>query len=982
MKTPSPSAFRREPARPSASRSAEPRRRPSLSRILLLFLLAPALKTGSLRAQEIPEDWNGFLPEDLQNFRVVQVNDHAYDVSFSVVKKHPYDSFSGFFAFERLAGGSYAELFLTSRIGIIQFDDCEVVRETDDRAELAFRYHLPEREPAGQFLPVLYLRIWSEEGSAAVDYRVFLKDLFDWDELPLRNPWDPGAPNTADPGDTWFNKPVGTPSEDFVFSSNPDVEAPDWGRLTTTTEPDVSKGFVPGDLHDFRVRRITNIHSSFEVSFAVTKNFPDDTFSGYFNFWRLQEDGNYVPGVGPITKRMAFDSCHLVRETNGRAEFAFRYDLPEGEQPGQFLPALQLQVSSRWGPSAADYGVYLEDLYDWEVWEDDPFIVRGDPWDFDNQNLSNPGDTWFNKPDGSPLPDADYSTDPDIGTRNDWGRLTTTRVAGPPEYPDSADLNPPVLEAIELSEDTLDVTDGPAELQITMRITDDLSGLDVARGFYVDLVDPAQEELESDDGFGLESTVERLSGDARDGMYKVALTLPRHLMVGEWKVLVILADKAENWRTYGPLESESDPVPNPASRSVTVTNSGSQDLQPPAIEEIQLSAHTFDVANSPAELRVSLQITDDVSGLDVGSEYTSISLFAPEASWSGDRVLSAPLERMSGDAQNGTYVAILSIPRGSAAGVWTLSAELSDHVGHHEYDAPLPSAANASVEVIGGTVDPLDTEAPVVEVIGLSAVTLDVENGPARLEATLRITDNISGVDTDAFSMWISIWPYGQYNELSWGPDTIVRQSGSANDGIYVATLTVPGHLIPGYAPLHMEVADRASNYREYGCGSDCAEPFPGEYKSIKVVHAGGAPASLPTGYEQFARQLGLDPSVDLPWLDRDGDGLTNIIEWVTGGSLLTPERDRSSLRLVQDPAGPAAASLRFTVAPYLTVIRDGDWLEIYSASGDTVPVRLSGQTSASLLQWQLSSPQSIGPSTFEVRTPSGQVGFARLISQ
>ena len=102
------------------------------------------------------------------------------------------------------------------------------------------------------------------------------------------------------------------------------------------------------------------------------------------------------------------------------------------------------------------------------------------------------------------------------------------------------DVTTPVITSIDISPNSVDTSSAPAEVQVTISIHDDLSGILEAYIFFYDGADGYQSDLT----FNLIDS--RIAGDELSGTYQFTRTLPQGSAAGQWRVGVFLRDKAGN----------------------------------------------------------------------------------------------------------------------------------------------------------------------------------------------------------------------------------------------------------------------------------------------------------------------------------------------------------------------------------------------------------------------------------------------------
>ena len=222
-----------------------------------------------------------------------------------------------------------------------------------------------------------------------------------------------------------------------------------------------------------------------------------------------------------------------------------------------------------------------------------------------------------------------------------------------------ADVNAPELVSWSLSPTSIDTSESAAEVIVTLRITDDSAG---AKPPF----SSARHETGQSTGF---ANVTRIEGDALDGTYKAIITVPQGSAPGTWSAsLFPLEDAVGNQSSgFGPgAEYVSE---------FTVADLSGADVNAPELVSWSLSPTSIDTSESAAEVIVTLRITDDSAGAKPP--------FSSARHETGQSTGFANVTRIEGDALDGTYKAIITVPQGSAPGTWSASLfPLEDAVGN------------------------------------------------------------------------------------------------------------------------------------------------------------------------------------------------------------------------------------------------------------------------------------------------------------
>lgn len=226
------------------------------------------------------------------------------------------------------------------------------------------------------------------------------------------------------------------------------------------------------------------------------------------------------------------------------------------------------------------------------------------------------------------------------------------------------DTTAPRLTSItSILPDPVDVTSGTQNVIATFTVTDDSSGFDSG---HVQLYNNSGNFVDSH----FFSLSEQVSGDANNGTYAVTIPIPAFAAPGTWRLQFVLTDTAGNERHY-PFDS---PFPNPGDEAFVVTNTGPADTQNPVLQSITISPNAIDTSTSMQSIDVSLEVTDDLSGL----RWIFLYVYDPT-----DTSVGSLFSAFAGaGTTNGTFMKTLDIPQGSMEGTWELGVFLRDQAGN------------------------------------------------------------------------------------------------------------------------------------------------------------------------------------------------------------------------------------------------------------------------------------------------------------
>jgi hypothetical protein len=185
------------------------------------------------------------------------------------------------------------------------------------------------------------------------------------------------------------------------------------------------------------------------------------------------------------------------------------------------------------------------------------------------------------------------------------------------------DVTAPVLESLSVSPASVDTSGASAEITVTARITDDLSGFSSSSWLYAYFRSPSGDKQF---GIGLPGD-DLISGTPLDGVYETTRSLPQFSELGTWTLVEVnLRDAAGNRKYWSEAELAA------AGYDLSFTQTGAGDVTAPVLESLSLSPLSVDTSGASAELTLTARITDDLSGFS-----SSSWLYAYFRSPSGDK---------------------------------------------------------------------------------------------------------------------------------------------------------------------------------------------------------------------------------------------------------------------------------------------------------------------------------------------------------
>ncbi|MEO5915889.1 MAG: hypothetical protein ABIS50_16760 [Luteolibacter sp.] len=125
------------------------------------------------------------------------------------------------------------------------------------------------------------------------------------------------------------------------------------------------------------------------------------------------------------------------------------------------------------------------------------------------------------------------------------------------------DLNDPVVTSMDVTPSQIVTTNGSAQIQVTVSIQDDVSGLLQAFAYFYNPSNVFQGSLST----MLDGT-NRTSGNDISGTYQFSKTLPQGSALGQWQVRIFVRDKTGGTNSYG---QGGDDYPEVNDRFFTIT---------------------------------------------------------------------------------------------------------------------------------------------------------------------------------------------------------------------------------------------------------------------------------------------------------------------------------------------------------------------------------------------------------------------------
>jgi Ca2+-binding RTX toxin-like protein len=251
----------------------------------------------------------------------------------------------------------------------------------------------------------------------------------------------------------------------------------------------------------------------------------------------------------------------------------------------------------------------------------------------------------------------------------------------------------------------------------------------------------------------------------------------------------------------------------------TNTFAGNCDGGPPVLTAFTAPA-SVDTNASAQPVNFTLSATDDASGVDPAA--SKVIVHGPGSS--GSPTFERQLQLASGGPLNGNYTAAITLPRYSPQGTWTIEVKLVDNASNQTTITSTQLVAltfrgsfqQSGVGDLGG---------PALTNFTLAPPTIDTSGASASVNFDLTATDDLSGIDP-ANSKVIIHGPSGAPTFAA--PLQFV--SGSATNGVYHATITVPRYSPQGTWRVELRLVDNAT-YSTTITSAQLAPAYPNSFQ-------------------------------------------------------------------------------------------------------------------------------------------------------
>lgn len=358
------------------------------------------------------------------------------------------------------------------------------------------------------------------------------------------------------------------------------------------------------------------------------------------------------------------------------------------------------------------------------------------------------------------------------------------------------DATPPALTEFQYNSSTINTETTADTVYLTMRITDDLSGVGQvyvriaplnlnAPMYYLDF--------------------ELISGDEFDGVYQGTKLLPKGTKKGLWRTeSVVIYDGIGNI-----VEMNEDVLEGMfGTDSGNFTNLATvDDSTAPTLTSFTIPSEyqNINTENDEAEVIVNFSVTDNMSGVN---EVYLITVTNP---YIGQRHYMNITEE-SRDGMQVNYQGSVILPRGSRNGYWEIEAlTLIDSVGNQrEYDNQgIITLAGLNNSRYYNSATVYDITHPQITSFAITPTEFNTSLGPILLTLDMTVTDDMSGF-SDEHEPTVRIAPIigSQIRDFVYDDVQII----SDLERRYIGTVTIPQFSKVGIWQPYIGVQDKVGN--------------------------------------------------------------------------------------------------------------------------------------------------------------------------
>lgn len=301
------------------------------------------------------------------------------------------------------------------------------------------------------------------------------------------------------------------------------------------------------------------------------------------------------------------------------------------------------------------------------------------------------------------------------------------------------DTEPPKPVSFSFSPGTINTTNEDQEVSVSLRVTDDVTGVKYAHIYWLD---PS--------GGNTIHTAWTMGPPSTDTTFVGKTVFPKNSVAGDWKIdRIALKDEVNDWKYYYTEELKSMGI------SANLHVISESDTEAPKPVSFTYNKDTINTTSTDQSVAISLRVSDDLSGVRNAHVYWA------DPAGNNNVHTSWMLDPTSVDT---TLTGTTIFPRNSPAGDWKIHRiALKDPVSEWKYyytDELKTMGISANLHVISIT----DNTPPKPVSLHISPDTINTSNGDQSITMSLRVSDDLSGI-TNVQLYWLD--PLGNTNKNS-----------------------------------------------------------------------------------------------------------------------------------------------------------------------------------------------------------------------
>lgn len=384
-----------------------------------------------------------------------------------------------------------------------------------------------------------------------------------------------------------------------------------------------------------------------------------------------------------------------------------------------------------------------------------------------------------------------------------------------------ADTATPALVAFSFSPVSIDTSAGAAGVAVTLRVTDDSSGIALVRVVF------SHRDVLSDP-LGCETSAPQ-SGTGLDGVFVCTVDFPQFSEPGTWKAFVVdMLDAAGNQDLVTTTELAGLGFPT----DLEVVSR--PDTTPPVLAGFNFLPRAIDTSTAAAEVNVSFHATDDRSGV----AWAKVTFVEPVATGTIRGCTSLAVTPGQDPALDVVLACDVGFPQFSAEGAWKVyGVELQDVAGNSS-QYPTASLAALGLPTDLNITSVPDTAPPTLIDFTFSPAAIDTEGGDTAVQVTFVAGDDLSGVASVE-----AVFAAPGASPLTRDCVSAIPGSGSSLTGTFTCPVQFPRHSPEGtWRVSQVNARDAVNNSVSYSTSDLVLAGFPAD---LGVGFLPGAPRAV-----------------------------------------------------------------------------------------------------------------------------------------